>query len=73
MLGTTFFRVVCRAMAVLEPLKVTVLNFPSGGSKKVQAPNFPADLSKGHHELDFGATLYIEKSDFKEVCTVFNI
>ena len=57
-----------RAMAVFEPLKVTLLNFP--GQSSVQVPNFPADLSKGHHEVDFAATLYIENSDFKEVSVV---
>lgn len=55
-----------RAMAVLEPLKVTVTNFPSDHSGEITVPNFPADENRGSHTVPFGKTIYIEKSDFRE-------
>jgi glutaminyl-tRNA synthetase len=54
-------------MAVLEPLKVTIVNLPADAPSEVSMPNFPADESKGSHTVPFGKTLYIEQSDFKEV------
>ncbi|KAM8930803.1 glutamine--tRNA ligase [Pelodytes ibericus] len=56
-----------RVMAVLDPLKVTVTNFPSEKALDVSVPNFPADESKGFHAVPFSSTLYIEQSDFREV------
>lgn len=55
-----------RVMAVLEPLKVTIVNLPADAPSEVSMPNFPADESKGSHTVPFGKTLYIEQSDFKE-------
>ncbi|KAM7169391.1 glutamine--tRNA ligase, partial [Macrochelys suwanniensis] len=56
-----------RAMAVLEPLRVTITNFPSEKALEVLVPNFPADETKGFHQVPFQATVYIEQSDFREV------
>uniref|UniRef100_H3A9R5 Glutamine--tRNA ligase n=1 Tax=Latimeria chalumnae TaxID=7897 RepID=H3A9R5_LATCH len=56
-----------RAMAVLEPLKVTITNFPSDKPIDVVVPNFPADESKGFHKVPFTSTVYIEQADFREV------
>lgn len=56
-----------RVMAVLEPLKVTITNFPSEKVLEVTVPNFPADESKGFHKVPFSSTVYIEQSDFREV------
>ncbi|KAM4722110.1 glutamine--tRNA ligase [Rhinophrynus dorsalis] len=56
-----------RVMAVLEPLKVTILNFPAEKAIDVSVPNFPADESKGYHTVPFSSTLYIEQTDFREV------
>ncbi|XP_078066146.1 glutamine--tRNA ligase [Mustelus asterias] len=56
-----------RAMAVLEPLKVTITNFPSEQPLEVSVPNFPADESKGFHTVPITPTIYIEQSDFREV------
>ena len=53
-------------MAVLDPIKVIVTNFP-GSPTEVQVPNFPADESKGHHTIPLDSTLYIERDDFREV------
>ncbi|OCT85866.1 glutamine--tRNA ligase [Xenopus laevis] len=56
-----------RIMAVLEPLKVTITNFPADKAIDVSVPNFPADESKGFHAVPFSSTVYIEQSDFREV------
>ncbi|XP_038267450.1 glutamine--tRNA ligase [Dermochelys coriacea] len=56
-----------RAMAVLEPLRVTITNFPTEKALEVLVPNFPADETKGFHKVPFQATIYIEHSDFREV------
>ncbi|KPP78037.1 glutamine--tRNA ligase-like [Scleropages formosus] len=45
-----------RAMAVLEPLKI-----------QVQVPDFPANEERGSHKVPFTRTIYIERSDFREV------
>ncbi|XP_053325199.1 glutamine--tRNA ligase [Spea bombifrons] len=55
-----------RIMAVLEPLKVTITNFPAEKAINVSVPNFPADESKGFHTVPFSSTLYIEQTDFRE-------
>lgn len=56
-----------RAMAVLCPLSVKILNFPDGHCGKVTVPNFPADESKGTHTVPFSAQIFIEREDFKEL------
>ncbi|XP_072329220.1 glutamine--tRNA ligase isoform X1 [Scyliorhinus torazame] len=56
-----------RAMAVLEPLKVTITNFPPDQPLDVSVANFPADESKGFHTVPITSTIYIEQSDFREV------
>ncbi|XP_074951973.1 glutamine--tRNA ligase isoform X2 [Phalacrocorax aristotelis] len=55
-----------RAMAVLEPLKVTITNFPDPKALEVLVPNFPADESRGFHKVLFQPTVYIEETDFRE-------
>ncbi|KAK3581253.1 hypothetical protein CHS0354_032979 [Potamilus streckersoni] len=55
-----------RSMAVLDPLKVTITNFPNDHKGEVTAPDFPADEKRGLHTVPISATIYIEKSDFKE-------
>ncbi|EGW10485.1 glutamine--tRNA ligase [Cricetulus griseus] len=55
-----------RAMAVLEPLKVVITNFPAPKPLDIQVPNFPADETKGFHQVPFASTVFIERTDFKE-------
>ncbi|XP_035676746.1 glutamine--tRNA ligase-like isoform X1 [Branchiostoma floridae] len=55
-----------RTMAVLEPLKITITNFPSEKAIDIDVPDFPAEPSKGSHKVKFAKTIYIEKTDFKE-------
>ena len=56
-----------RTMAVLDPLKVTITNFPEDHPGELTVPNFPADEKRGSHTVPFGKTIFIEKSDFREV------
>lgn len=55
-----------RRLVVLEPLKVTITNFPFDKPQSIAVPNFPNDLSKGSHQVILDSVIYIEKSDFKE-------
>jgi glutaminyl-tRNA synthetase len=54
-----------RAMAVLEPLKVTIANWDKG-VYSVERPNIP-EKDKGTNKVPISGVIYIEKSDFKEV------
>ncbi len=55
-----------RAMAVLDPLKVVITNYPEGETEMRQAINNPEDESAGIREMPFGRELYIERKDFME-------
>jgi glutaminyl-tRNA synthetase len=59
-----------RVMAVTEPLKVTITNFPNENFIELTVPNFPADESRGSHTIKFDSIIYIEKSDFTEVNSI---
>ncbi|XP_066553764.1 glutamine--tRNA ligase [Amia ocellicauda] len=56
-----------RAMAVLEPLRVTITNLPPDAQTEVRVPDFPADESRGSHTVPLSSTIYIEHTDFREV------
>lgn len=57
-----------RVMAVLEPLRVTLTNYPEGKTEKLDASYWPHDIpQEGSRDLTFGRSLYIERSDFQEV------
>ena len=55
-----------RRMAVLRPLKVTIENYPEGGSEEVEAVNHPEDPAAGTRRVRFGRELFIERDDFME-------
>jgi len=56
-----------RVMAVLDPLKVVVLNFPEGQVDDLDAPYFPDDPPKmGYRKVPFSRELFIERGDFME-------
>ncbi|CAG4940858.1 unnamed protein product [Colias eurytheme] len=55
-----------RVMVVLEPLKITITNFPSDKPISVTVPDFPNEPNKSSHQVVLDRTLYIEASDFKE-------
>ena len=56
-----------RVMAVLEPLKVVLTNYPEGKTETLDAPYWPHDIpNEGSRGLPFSRELYIERSDFQE-------
>ena len=55
-----------RRMAVLDPLKVVIENYPEGESEMRSAINNPEDEAAGTREMPFGREIYIERSDFME-------
>ena len=55
-----------RRMAVLDPLKVVITNYPEGSDEYVAAKNNPEDESAGTRDIPFSRELFIEKNDFME-------
>ena len=55
-----------RLMAVLDPLRVVLTNYPEGQTEQLEAPNHPNDPAFGTREVPFGRELYIERADFME-------
>lgn len=56
-----------RAMAVLDPLKIVIENYPEGQVEQLQASNHPQDESMGLRTIPFDRELYIDHDDFAEV------
>lgn len=56
-----------RPMAVINPLKVIITNYPEGQIEYVDAPNNMENEALGTHKMAFGRELYIEREDFCEV------
>lgn len=55
-----------RAMAVLDPLKVTITNYPADQLEWVISPNHPKEEAMGERKLPFGPVVYIDRADFRE-------
>ena len=55
-----------RVMAVLDPIRLTVTNYPAGQSETFQVENNPVDPESGTHPVTFSRNLYIESGDFME-------
>ena len=55
-----------RVMAVLNPVKVVITNYPEGKEEWLTAENNPEDDNAGNREVPFSKELYIEKEDFRE-------
>ena len=55
-----------RVMAVLQPLKIVLTNYPEGQTEMLPAANHPNKPEMGTRELAFGRELYIEREDFME-------
>ena len=55
-----------RRMAVLNPVKVVITNYPEGQSEELTAANHPQDESAGTRNVPFSRELYIERDDFME-------
>jgi len=55
-----------RRMAVLNPVKLVIDNYPEGKTEWLKAENNPEDPSAGYREIPFSRELYIEREDFRE-------
>ena len=55
-----------RAMAVLDPLKVVIVNYPEDTEEELEAVNNPEDPSMGKRKVPFSKELFIERDDFME-------
>jgi glutaminyl-tRNA synthetase len=55
-----------RRMAVLNPVKLIIDNYPEGKTEYLKAENNPEDPGAGYREIPFSRELYIEREDFKE-------
>ncbi len=55
-----------RRVAVLDPLKLVITNYPEGQSEVCQAPRNPHDPDAGKREFPFSRELWIERDDFRE-------
>jgi glutaminyl-tRNA synthetase len=56
-----------RAMAVLNPLKLIIDNYPEGESEFVEVANNPEDPAAGTRQVPFSRQVFIEQDDFREV------
>jgi glutaminyl-tRNA synthetase len=55
-----------RAMAVLNPLRLVIENYPEGQSEEFEAPNHPNAPEMGTRKVPFSKVVYIEREDFME-------
>jgi glutaminyl-tRNA synthetase len=55
-----------RRMAVLDPVKVVITNYPVGQTEELSAVNNPEDASAGSRQVPFSRELWIEREDFME-------
>jgi glutaminyl-tRNA synthetase len=55
-----------RVMAVLNPIKVVLQNYPGSQTEILHLENNPENTDAGTHEVPFSKELYIEREDFKE-------
>lgn len=56
-----------RAMAVIDPLKVVITNYPEGQTEMLEIENNPQDESAGTRQVAFSREIYVEREDFMEV------
>lgn len=57
-------QIALRKMAVLDPLKVVVTNFPGGESEEVEIPNHPNNEADGKRLVNMTREVWIEREDF---------
>jgi glutaminyl-tRNA synthetase len=55
-----------RVMAVLDPLKLVITNYPEGQTEEVAIDNNPEDPNAGQRQVIFSRELWIEREDFME-------
>ena len=56
-----------RAMAVLDPIRLVIDNYPEGQTEQLEASNNPENPALGTRMVSFSRELYIEREDFMEV------
>ena len=59
-------KVALRVMAVLDPIKLVITNYPGNKIENLDADNNPENTCAGQRKLSFSNTLYIERTDFME-------
>jgi len=59
-------RIATRVMAVINPVKVVITNYPEGKTEMVEMDNNPEDPNAGTHQMPFCREIYIERDDFME-------
>ena len=55
-----------RGMAVINPVKVVITNYPAGQIETVEMDNNPENPEEGTHSMPFAREIYIERDDFME-------
>ncbi|WP_312984294.1 glutamine--tRNA ligase [Atlantibacter sp.] len=55
-----------RAMAVIDPVKLVIENYPQGQSERVTMPNHPNKPEMGSREVPFSGEVWIDRADFRE-------
>ncbi len=55
-----------RVMAVIDPIKLTITNYPEGQSETLTIENNPLDENAGTRDITFSGNLWIEREDFAE-------
>lgn len=59
-------KIATRVMAVLDPIKVVITNYPEGQVEELKAENNPEDHESGSRIMPFSREILIEKDDFME-------
>jgi glutaminyl-tRNA synthetase len=59
-------RTTLRRMAVLDPIKLVIENYPEGVTEELEVPNSPEDPDAGSRMVPFSRDLWIERDDFME-------
>ena len=59
-------KIASRYMAILDPVKVTLTNYPDNQVEELDAVNNPEDPAAGNRKIPFSKTLFIEREDFLE-------
>ncbi len=59
-------KIALRAMAVLDPIKVVITNYPADQTEWLETENNPEDLTTGTRKMPFSQELWIEQEDFME-------
>ena len=55
-----------RRMAVLDPVKLRITNYPEDKTETFEIPNHPSHPEMGTRKVSFSGTLYVERADFME-------